>query len=153
MKEIIKILNNNLKLYTCVQVGLDTELSKEFSEVYDMTLFIDSNSDWSEKVFPNNICTENLFYSENKEVYEYLEYYSPEFDLLYIHDRNSLDFQRRVLNFFIKKRTKVILAHPNTFRFDSKGYREISIRHDGGEYRLYYLDIIHEALNNFFNQD
>lgn len=153
MQEILKILNNNFKLYTCCQVGIDTTISALFSEMYDMTLFIDSNSDWSEKAYPKSISTEKLFYTEPSEVFEYLDYYSPRFDILYVHDRNSLDFQRKIINIFTKNKTKVILAHPNTFKFDSTGYSEISIKDEEGEYRLYYLDILYNAIDEYFKID
>lgn len=150
MEQILKVLNNNLKLHTCAQVGLDTTLSGFFSETYNYTFFIDSNSEWSNKVLPQTDFTDKLLYSDQSEVFEYLEYFKPEFDMAYIYGRGDLDFQRSVINYFIKSKTKIILTHPDTFDFESNEYTKMRFLDGPLEYKLHYRDIIRAVIDEYF---
>ena len=70
--------------------------------------------------------------------------------MAYIYGRGDLDFQRSVINYFIKSKTKIILTHPDTFDVESNEYTKMRFLDGPLEYKLHYRDIIRAVIDEYF---
>jgi hypothetical protein len=156
MKKIFKLLQKHHKLTTATQIGLDTDLIHILPEYFWSATFIDNKSEWSYKtinqlsIYTN--CNSLLYRDIESEVIPDLEYLEYDTDFVYIHNRHSAEFKRVIFNYFLKKKTKFILVHPSVIVGNTNKYKKIILNTAEGAYKLFYIDIIYEELEEHFRR-
>lgn len=147
IKHLISVLNNKYKLYTAAQIGLDTKTSKILSDYFDYTYLYGHDDGWSETCLRSVEWTNSYLYKSLANLQEYLNYFELGFDFVYIHNRDSADFQREMYQHFMYGKTPFILTHPDVYSSRGANYSVINFLTEEGEYKLYYLDVARNAVN------
>lgn len=74
-------------------------------------------------------CNDFLMYDFEKELYEYITYFQPVYDLVYFHCKNDITMEKNLIDYFMVKNCRHIILSPNVI-YSPRNHNYIKSRID-----------------------
>jgi len=151
LDKVLETLNNNFKLSTAVQVGMDDEVCHILPNIFWHTIYYDYENDKTIDKYHSIVENESTdieprFFTQEEDFMEDIKYHQLTTDFIYIHNRVTKDFSHRLFRYFSKNRTLFMLTHPDVITNDCSYYQKLRFASDKGDFILFYLDVLYESL-------
>lgn len=138
MKNVNTLIDTIAKTYrvkTAIQIGEDFKFLPALSQNFDSVCLIDNDA------VPSFDNVYQIRHNSSDSYLNELEYKRTNFDLAYLHNYHTKDFQRNAFVWLVHQKIKFIVAHPDAFTTKAGGYSRMRFA-DRGIYTVFYADVL-----------